>query len=401
MAPKIRVPADFGREHINSEVHGNLILKLKDGRQIRTNSMIMSMNSPVIDNLTTNMFQSTLEVDDFENEAVDCFVDSMYTGEVEKLERSIFEEVNKMAHAFEVSWLGKKCLKFYQTDILNFDKKTYDDILFACEIASRAHTNLKQSKFVSFFVKTAFSWNISKGIFLQRYMADFVNISKRQMDMSLAIARDDINLVIRILNFYLSITLKSRNVDENSLYLLEKLDVRKCISKYPSDFEELVYFITEISEVTNNDGMKPILAKFNRIKASSDDEVDSSDDSQDEISSLESDDSESDKINKPKDQSLKNPETFDLDRTGWRLVEFDLKKETRFVLPRQEIMVVEMVTTKNDVEKHIALIYEFTGFQLSLFIRCDDVSSHKWSYALQKCTDFVFKSTILEERAEE
>ena len=57
MAPKIRVPADFGREHINSEVHGNLILNLKDGRKIGTNSMIMSMNSPVIDNLTTNLFQ--------------------------------------------------------------------------------------------------------------------------------------------------------------------------------------------------------------------------------------------------------------------------------------------------------------------------------------------------------
>ena len=57
MAPKIRVPANFGIEHINSEVHGNLVLKLKDGQQIKTNSMIMSLNSPVIDNLTTNMFQ--------------------------------------------------------------------------------------------------------------------------------------------------------------------------------------------------------------------------------------------------------------------------------------------------------------------------------------------------------
>ena len=57
MAPKIRVPANFGIEHINSEVHGNLVLKLKDGQEIKTNSMIMSLNSPVIDNLTTNMFQ--------------------------------------------------------------------------------------------------------------------------------------------------------------------------------------------------------------------------------------------------------------------------------------------------------------------------------------------------------
>ena len=57
MAPRIKVPADFGKQHINSRVHGNLLLKLKDGEEIRTNSMIMSLNSPVIDHLTTNLFQ--------------------------------------------------------------------------------------------------------------------------------------------------------------------------------------------------------------------------------------------------------------------------------------------------------------------------------------------------------
>ena len=57
MAPKIRVPANFGKEHINSAVHGNMVLKLKDGQEIKTNSMIMSLNSPVIDHLTTTLFQ--------------------------------------------------------------------------------------------------------------------------------------------------------------------------------------------------------------------------------------------------------------------------------------------------------------------------------------------------------
>ena len=57
MRPLIKVPANFGKEHINSPVHGNLVLKLKEGREIKTNSMIMSLNSPVIDNLTTNLFQ--------------------------------------------------------------------------------------------------------------------------------------------------------------------------------------------------------------------------------------------------------------------------------------------------------------------------------------------------------
>ena len=57
MSPRFKVPFNFGKEHINSPVHGNLVLKLKDGQEIRTNSMIMSLNSPVIDDLTTNLFQ--------------------------------------------------------------------------------------------------------------------------------------------------------------------------------------------------------------------------------------------------------------------------------------------------------------------------------------------------------
>ena len=62
MAPKIKVPANFGVEHINSPVHGNLLLKMRDGQEIRTNSMIMSYNSPVIDKLTTNLFQVKINV---------------------------------------------------------------------------------------------------------------------------------------------------------------------------------------------------------------------------------------------------------------------------------------------------------------------------------------------------
>ena len=63
------------------------------------------------------------------------------------------------------------------------------------------------------------------------------------------------------------------------------------------------------------------------------------------------------------------------------------------MLPRQETIVVEMVTTKNDVGKFIGLTYVFAGddkdFVLSLYIHCDDVKSHNWSYVLNKCTDYV------------
>ena len=214
-----------------------------------------------------------MEVDDFENEAVDCFVEAMYSGEVETLEKNIFEEVNKMAHAFEVSWLSKRCLKFFQTDILNFEKNTYDEIVFACEIASRAHTNLKQSKYVRYFVESAASWKMGKGIFLQRYMAEFTELSRRQINMSLDIARDELGLIVSFLTCHVNVTLKSKDFDENSLYLLEKLDVKAFSSDYPSHFKELVYFITDVSEVSTIDGIKPILEKFHKYEVINEDEI--------------------------------------------------------------------------------------------------------------------------------
>ncbi|XP_063689769.1 uncharacterized protein LOC134822573 isoform X2 [Bolinopsis microptera] len=101
MIPKVKVPANFGREFINSPVHGNLVLNLKDGSVLRVNSVIMSLNSPVIRNITTNLCQSSLEMDDFSVEAVHCFVDAMYSGEAENMDRDNFEDVNKMAYVFD------------------------------------------------------------------------------------------------------------------------------------------------------------------------------------------------------------------------------------------------------------------------------------------------------------
>ena len=112
-------------------------------------------------------------MDDFTKPAVDCFVEAIYSGEVDKLEKNIFEEVNKMAHVFDVSWLTKRCLKFYKAEVLNFENNSYEEMLFACEIASRAQYNLKDSRYVSCFVKNVtFSGN-GKFIFLHRYMAGF------------------------------------------------------------------------------------------------------------------------------------------------------------------------------------------------------------------------------------
>ena len=198
-------------------------------------------------------------MDDFTKPAVDCFVEAMYSGEVDKLEKGIFEDVNKMAHVFDVSWLTKRCIKFYKTDVLQFENNSYNEILFACEIASRAHYILKQSYYVRLFVSNIASREISKTIFLQRYMADFAELSKRQIDMSLAVAGNDCNLIMITLVSHVTKTLKCKDLDENSIYVLQHFNVDKLRQNFPIDFNAMANLLTEVTDVIESSEAKGIV----------------------------------------------------------------------------------------------------------------------------------------------
>ena len=201
-------------------------------------------------------------MDDFTKPAVDCFVEAMYSGEVDKLEKNIFEEVNKMAHVFDVSWLTKRCLKFYKAEVLKFENNSYEEMLFACEIASRAHYNLKDSRYVSCFVKNVTFNGNGQFIFLQRYMAGFAELPKRRIDMSLAIAANNLNIIGNCLITYVSLALKCEGLDENSLYMLQKLDVQKFSGTFPSELNELTDFVVSISKDFESTEMKAVVENF-------------------------------------------------------------------------------------------------------------------------------------------
>ena len=201
-------------------------------------------------------------MDDFTKQAVDCFVEAIYSGEVDKLEKDIFEEVNKMAHVFDVSWLAKRCLKFYKAEILKFENNSYEEMLFACEIASRAQYNLKDSRYVSCFVKNVtFSGN-GKFFFLQRYMAGFAELPKRRIDMSLAIAANDLNVISIFLTTYVSLALKCEGLDENSLYMLQKLDIQKFSRTLPTELNDLTDFLAALSNDSKCTEMNAVVENF-------------------------------------------------------------------------------------------------------------------------------------------
>ena len=206
-------------------------------------------------------------MDDFSVEAVHCFVDAMYSGEAENMDKENFEDVNKMAHVFEVSWFKRKCLKYFKTDVLNFEKNSYEEILFACEIASRAYYNLKQSKFLGLFVRNMTSRNIRKRVFLRKYMSNFAELSKRQIDMSIQIAGRELNILFDCLISYLTFGLKYTGFDENSLYLLEQVDMRLFQQRYPDQFVEVVDLTTELSGGSEGGQVKELLEKVVKLRS--------------------------------------------------------------------------------------------------------------------------------------
>ena len=201
-------------------------------------------------------------MEDFTKLAVDCFVESMYTGEVEGLQKQIFEDVNKMAHVFEVSWLSKRCFKFYKSDVLNFENNSYQEVLFACEIASRAHYNLKQSHFVGCFVQNLMTREISQTIFLRRYMADFAELSQRQLEMSLVVAGNGSYEIMMILMSHITAVLKSKQLDKNSLFLLQNFDISSFRQNHPIHFKDFSNVLLDISEVCESSEVKDTVKMF-------------------------------------------------------------------------------------------------------------------------------------------
>ena len=209
-------------------------------------------------------------MDDFTKPAVDCFVEAIYSGEVDKLEKNIFEDVNKMAHVFEVSWLTKRCLKFYKAEILKFENNSYEEMLFACEIASRAQYNLKDSRYVSCFVRNVTFGGNGKFFFLQRYMAGFSELPKRRIDMSLAIAANDLNVIGNFVTTYVSLNLRCKGLDENFQYMLQELDVQRFSRTFPAELIELTDFLVAITEDSEYVEMKAVVDNFVKRRTAKD-----------------------------------------------------------------------------------------------------------------------------------
>ena len=254
MAPKVCVPADFGRHHIGAPSHGNLTFNLGEGVKIRANSIILSLNSPVIDELTTNLHQTSLEADDFSREAVDCFIESTYTGEIEAVNLGNFRDVNKMSRVFQVSWLVAKCEEYFVSYLDKLDSESsYSDMLFVVEEAVYLMSAIKSRDFLDLVVTQMNKISAAfKNGFVQNYLSDLSKSSLVKIDACLDILQSDVHIMIELLISHVE-DKEIENLDKNTRHLLKNADLITCGRDHPDILKKLFDVLENVQCVERED----------------------------------------------------------------------------------------------------------------------------------------------------
>ena len=254
MAPKVCVPADFGRHHIGAPSHGNLTFNLGGGVQIKANSIILSLNSPVIADLLTDLQLMSLEAEDFSREAVDCFIEATYTGELEAVNVGNFRDVTKMSHVFQVDWLVARCEKYFVSYLNKLDSESsYSNMLFAVEESVHLLKYRNKRDFLNLVVnRMGFVSVLKRATFIKEYLSDFANSSKYKIDACIAIIRSDIHVLIEMLILHLE-KQGTISLDDNTRYLLKNVDLATCHDQTPDLHTKLYSVLANLQCVCKED----------------------------------------------------------------------------------------------------------------------------------------------------
>ena len=223
MAPIVQVPMDFGVKYLGSPSHGNLKFRPQEGGEIPANSMIISYNSPVIESLTTDLMQTSIDVDDFSKDAVQCFVESCYSGDLRKITKTNFRDANKMSNVFEVSWLVKRCCEFFETAVNELDTENFEDNCYLFEEALYMWVTLKNKNFVEIVIKK-FSSEVVKcdQFFVPRYLADLSSRTARELNLIIEVIGENKHVLVQVLIDHLG--KNPTSIDANSRHLLENVN---------------------------------------------------------------------------------------------------------------------------------------------------------------------------------
>ena len=247
MAPKIKVPMDFGVHLRSSPTHNTLKLNTSEGGEVLASSVILSFNSPVIDHMTTTLHMTSVDMLEFSEAAVQVFVDAAYSGTAEGINREIFRDINKMTNVFEVAWLAEKCSEYF-TEVTNLIvTPSYSDLLYLFEEACFVYENLNKKDYIELANDKIqeLDW---KQQFIDKYLENADRLSTKKLDMVIELAGSDINFVVQTLVNQLTEMFKIQEpcIPVSFKYLLDNSNLRSCRQVRRHLFNELFNLLREL-----------------------------------------------------------------------------------------------------------------------------------------------------------
>ena len=238
MAPKVCVPMDFGRHLIGSPTHSNLKLNTSEGGEVLASSVILSFNSPVIDNMTTTLHMTSVDMLEFGKAAVQLFVDAAYSGTAEGITRELFGDINKMANVFEVSWLIKKCAGYFTKVADSVKTPSYTELLYLFEEAAFVSESLKTKDFLTVVLEKIQMLKF-KQQFIETYLDNAARLSTQRLDIVIELAGTEVNFIVQKLTSQLSELVLEHGLPNHCQYLLDNSDLSLCRENNRVIFDQL------------------------------------------------------------------------------------------------------------------------------------------------------------------
>ena len=250
---KVQVPTDFGIEYLRSPSHGNLKFLLKSGEELLANSTVMSFNSPMIKKLTSENGQTTAFVDasSFSKDAVQCFLEASYSGNIKTVSKSTFRDVNSMCHAFQVKWLAEKCFTFFQSQVNAVKHDQYGHQLYVFEEAMFVLDTHEKRNFMETVIKRFSSQRTCTQHFVINYLTETSPRSIKSLDVIIEMTAKQEHILVDFLVGDFEKT--NSSLSENSRYILERLDFTVCQPTYESSYKTLLEKLENIENPSTED----------------------------------------------------------------------------------------------------------------------------------------------------
>ncbi len=229
MAPNVTVPTNFGIRLLDTPTHNTLELKASDGAIVMASSVILSLNSPVIDHMTPSLH---LDVKEFSEPAVRSFVEAAYTGETPPITRDTFKDINEMSRVFKVDWLVTRCTEKFSQIAETILASSYAELLFLFEEAMFILCNHKSRQLLEIALKKIESLKWEQQ-FIARYLEDISTLSTLQIDSIIELAGSAVHFIIRPLTDQLTVNTYSRAVN---CTVFEKITAN-CLNNYSNCFK--------------------------------------------------------------------------------------------------------------------------------------------------------------------